>query len=1347
MQNKQKNNSQGASQGGRSNNRVSTSFRDARQRLGRELELLRQRTTHNTQRYTSGLARQQTNGTLLAPVKPLTGENEAVKRSGITDLQTFEDQKTLTGQLRPPENLAGLGLATPNNGDAPTTTFHTGQISSYLKNKNYPGQISDGKTATVPDSTEQTTVAYRPSYDEPTNKYAANSDFATRPMSPLDVQPSPHASFLAGFDYAPIPVPKSRASLPVVSANAVKQKKLRRRFNFIAPPERGPQLFSALMSAIVVLILLIFTLLYLRSFLDRASADKFSVVFADLGEGNAFAHTATAKNFGQHLGYNYQHSSNIPNADMRIDDNVLTSPDQAATTLRQYNSDITVWGEYDQPTNHLWLQLQMQPNGPLDAYDWNYVSSQLVQLNTMAYTMTVPTDWTQPTSFSQLLNGFYHYYNGEYDQAITAFSTLLEHTPTATANELYLRFLRGNVFFAQGNYQAAQTDFDRSATVQQLLQNNKSASPLNLPLSWILNNQGATLLARNNANQAMIDFRQAIDADNTLAVAYLNLARLQTPPANQQIDVNTKATIDSQIETNLTSAVNQGQGEVKAAAYVQRSQLYYQQNKLDVATSDAQQAIAIDPTLALAYNQLGQVYLQSYLSSDKPQNHQDLLNKAYDAFQKGVDVANSQHDQNYDNFSNLCNDRPTAANSDQASVSNAACNHAKQLQTQQDDLNYQLARATFEKGLLQGTNQGNVFAQLGRAISGQKLWIQQARDRFLTVTQTQPNLAAGFYYLARTEYITNAGDWEVAFNDAIRLAPSQFQYYKTLADIYVQQNDLDKAIGKYQEYLKFGPTNSAAHLNLASLYFQQQKYALAAAQADQAAKTDPGNYQAHLIAGEAYARLKNYASAVQNLQAAVSLDSTEAQSHYDLGMVYDNAGQIDNAIDQLQVAINFANKADPTMLASAYYQRALLLEQKGSYQQAADDYQQATNYDNQNADAFLHLGDMYSKLNQKDKAAKAYTAAAKLKNGGLAAAIANYKLGLTQENQGQYAPAVNSFNTALGLWPTMNEALLERGKAELAQAQFDNAIATINSYLGKISNNVVAYNTLGEAQRDKGDFNAALASYNKAVSLQPQSAEAHLGLAICEDKLGNYNNAMSEVTKALQINPNYSDTFYEQGNILLAQGQSTQAFDSYEKAAQANPNNSAAYSQIGNVYLSRGQTQAAIDSYNRSIQLNPNDANAHYQLAMISSTRNEFDAAIPQMETAVKVQNNWPDAWYQLGKLYEEKARESDAEKAFRNAIQQQPTFIAAHYELGNVLLTETNRDGALSEYQVAIKQAQAQHIDFLPAWFQEGSVYESEGKLDQARQAYTQVVNTAKASDAELKQQAQESLNRINGQ
>lgn len=1355
MQDKQKNSKQKSSQGGSANNKLSASFRQARQRLGQELQQVRQRTATNTQRYTANFARPAPRQSFQAPVRPLETQKEPPKHPSIVDLQTFEDQKTLTGHLRPPENLAGLGLANSTTGDTPTVTFHSGQAAAYLKDK--------GQTEDKNDFGERATVAFRPSYDEPTNNKAgaATAEYATRPMSAADVRSAPHASFLAGNNYVPLPVPQNRASLPVVSSTAIKRKKSR-RFQFIAPPESGPQLFAALMSAVVVVVLIIFTLIYLRSFLDRSNSDKFSIVFATLGEGLAYAHTAVAKDFSQHLAYNYQQQSDIPNLDMRIDSSVLTNSSEGSKIIQQYNSDVLVWGQFDQPTKQLWLNLEMQPNGPLDTYDWNYQSSRLAQLNSMVFTMTAPTDWTQPEDFTQLAVGLYHYYNGDYADAVSAFSTLLVHTPADTANELYLRFLRGNAFYAQGNYKSAEVDFESASTIDQSIQNNsvKVGPPITLPLSWIINNEGVTQLALNNQTQALTDFQQATNSDNSLGVAYLNLARQQAPTSNQPLDVSTRANLYSQIISNLTKASDNGQGEVKAAALLQRSQLYYQQNNLDGATDDAQQAIAIDPALAPAYDQLGQAYLQSYLSSDIPEKHQDLLNKAYDTFQKGVDIANQQHDQNYDKYSNLCNDQPIATNNTQASVGSTACIYKILLQTQVDNLNYGLARATFERGLLQGTDEGSVLDRLDRAVTGQKLWIQQARDRFLVIVQARPNFADGYYYLARTEAFTNQGDWEIDFNKAISLNPNQYDYYKALADSYVQHGDVDKAIGKYEQYLKLSPNNLDAHLNLAALYYQEKQYALAAAQADQVVKATPGNYEAELVAGESYSYLKNYSNAIQRLQTAISLDSTKAEPHYYLGLVFDNAGQIDNAIDQLQVAINFAAN-DPTMLANAYYQRGLLLEQKGNNQDALTDYQQAVKYDNKNADAYLHLGDMYDKLNQNDKALDAYNSSANLKS-GLSSAIAYYKIGLQQEATTQYDKAVKSFNAALALWPSMNSALLERGKTELAQGSVDTALSTINDYISKAPNSADGYTALGKIQRTKGDFNSAVTAYTKSITLQPQSAEAHLGLGIAYEKLGKYPQAMTEVNKALQINPNYSDAYTEQGIILVAQGQSEAALKSYQEALQYNRNNPDAYSHLGDLYLSHAQISVASDDYNKAVQLNPNDANAHYQLGMIkahnydsansdtattSTNISDINEAIAELQTAVKIQANWPEAWYQLGRLYERKPSEADAEKAFKNAIAQSSSFIEAHYELGNVYLTENNRDGALAEYQTAIQQAQAQKINFLPAYYQEGQVYESNGKLDLARTAYTQVINTATAADADLKQEAQQSLKRINGQ
>ncbi len=1332
-------------------NRLSESFGLARQRLRQQLGVARGRAAQNTSRFRAisptviragkpGKSRGEPAVpnvalSLHAPVKPVELPPDR-QTQAIPDLQTFQEQKTQTGRLYPPEDLNALGFASPDFLPPRTSDF-----LSQRTQRNIEG-----------DTQEYIENAPRSDTSQATTPRVAASAAVKKAAAQVQIEPDYHTSFLEGFEGMAWPEATSKTSQPVKAIGG--RRKKRRRLRFIGAPRRNSQFVASILGTVLVALFVVGVLLYLRNYLDRAPDSAFSVVFGNLGEGTALAHTPIAKDLSHKLSTNYQRFSGIPQADLRFDDNVVANGGQAGTSMGKVNSDVAVWGEYEPTTKLLVLQLQLHPNGPFDQSTRHFITERLFELNAMPFIMAQPDDWNKADQFDQLMQAFYHYFGGEYQGAVVQFANLLKDPNLNPANEMYLRFWRGNALFAVNNYPAALLDYQRADILLRQNLNYPALEPNPLTLNYIFNNLAVVEAAAGNTAQAESDYGKARDLDESQAQPWLNLARLQQVKLTQESDPAKRAALQKSIEVNLNAAINQSQAQPLASAYLYRSQLYYQQTRFDEAEKDALKARQFNPDLPMTYNQLGWIYLDSFLHN----GDQNKLTAAYDEFQSGFDLAKKLHDQYRTQWDTLLHTPDSEA---QASV---AEKQANDFQSQTETLNYGLARAMLERGRLQGTDEGNPWDRLTRFVQGKKLWLELARDRFLEIIGNNPNYADAHFYLGQTYFLLGQSNWKEESNTAKKLNPKNYEYYKTLADYYLSQHDTDAAMAEYKQYVAQDNHNYAPYLALADLYYRQGQYALAGGQATTAATLAPDNFQTRLVAGKTFNQLKEYPTAITHLQQAIALDANAPEAHYELGLALSHAGRTDNAIDELGVAAEYASKqtgsykADPTLAANAHYYRGLALQQRGRLDEALSDFKLATaNNKVQNADAWLHLGDLESQRNLNSEAETAYTAAIKIKDAPpLVTALAAFKLGQLQQSKGQFKEAEANFDQALTLQPGMREAQLRKGEAQQQQGKTDAAIATLNGYLSGSSNVAEAWRFLGDAQRDKGDYGAAITAYQKALATQNNYPEALLGLSQAYRGQKNYAEGLNRVNQAIKFKPDYAEAYLTRGLILRQQNQDDAAFQSFADTIKYDPNNEAAYINMGDLYQLRskqdpGQLQEAVKAFTQAVKLNPKDSYPHYQLGLIYSGKNEPDQAITEMKQATTLRQDWPEAWFALGKFYEQKGRANEAMDALNNALKYKASFGAAHdeaathYELGNVWQTKGSTKDAREEYKTAITVAQSHKEDLPEAWYQLGSIYESSGDVAQANDAYTHARDTAK--DAELKRNAQEGLRRVGGQ
>ncbi|MEG4318693.1 MULTISPECIES: tetratricopeptide repeat protein [unclassified Microcoleus] len=186
--------------------------------------------------------------------------------------------------------------------------------------------------------------------------------------------------------------------------------------------------------------------------------------------------------------------------------------------------------------------------------------------------------------------------------------------------------------------------------------------------------------------------------------------------------------------------------------------------------------------------------------------------------------------------------------------------------------------------------------------------------------------------------------------------------------------------------------------------------------------------------------------------------------------------------------------------------------EKGDYQGAIADYNQA-----------LQINPNYAKAYQ---------------NRG----VARRRLG---ENQG----AIGDYNQALRIDPNFALAYSNRGNARRGLGDNQGAIADYNQALRINPNFAEAYYNRGNARRGLGDNQGAIADYNEALRINPNFAEAYNNRGIARYKLGDKQGAVADYNEALRINPNDAEAYNNRGAVRSKLGDKQGAIQDFQKAA------------------------------------------------------------------------------------------------------------------------------------------------------------------------------------------------------
>ena len=128
-------------------------------------------------------------------------------------------------------------------------------------------------------------------------------------------------------------------------------------------------------------------------------------------------------------------------------------------------------------------------------------------------------------------------------------------------------------------------------------------------------------------------------------------------------------------------------------------------------------------------------------------------------------------------------------------------------------------------------------------------------------------------------------------------------------------------------------------------------------------------------------------------------------------------------------------------LAAAFYLRGTAYGNKGQYDRASQDYDQATRLNPQFAEAFYDLGNSYQSMKDFERAILNYNEAIRLNP---KYAFAFYYRGNAYANKGDYARAVQDFGQAILLNPKADYNYRGRALAHLYSGALANALADVS---------------------------------------------------------------------------------------------------------------------------------------------------------------------------------------------------------------------------------------------------------------------------------------------------------------
>jgi tetratricopeptide (TPR) repeat protein len=228
-------------------------------------------------------------------------------------------------------------------------------------------------------------------------------------------------------------------------------------------------------------------------------------------------------------------------------------------------------------------------------------------------------------------------------------------------------------------------------------------------------------------------------------------------------------------------------------------------------------------------------------------------------------------------------------------------------------------------------------------------------------------------------------------------------------------------------------------------------------------------------------------------------------------------------------------------------------------------------------------------------------------------------------------------DTALSAYPNMGSLHYLKAQVFGYQQNSQMVEAELNKALELDQNYLPAYSALAALYIQSKQEDRAIAQYQKIISLRPENATPYVLIAMLEDQRKNYDVAADNYRKALEKDPN---SVIAANNLAwlyatTGKGNLDEAVRLAQGAVQKNPNIAGFIDTLGWVYYKKSLHAAAVEQLRKAVSINEAQSRAtnsapsatyHYHLGMALKEKGDKEESRRELQTAIKLSEKAPFA-------------------------------------------------------------------------------------------------------------------------
>ena len=463
------------------------------------------------------------------------------------------------------------------------------------------------------------------------------------------------------------------------------------------------------------------------------------------------------------------------------------------------------------------------------------------------------------------------------------------------------------------------------------------------------------------------------------------------------------------------------------------------------------------------------------------------------------------------------------------------------------------------------------------------------------------------------------------FNLAIRLYKSLLQedvknieYLSALGNLYMKNNDDEKALPYFQQILTFYPNN----------------------------------FEAMNSMGGIYRRMGRYQDSIEILQKALETKINPAQVNYNLGFTYKLMKNYSDAIDAFEnvIAVN------PTDVL-AYNHLGTIYAAQNNHEKAVATYKRGLQIDPNHPVIQFNLAKSLEAMHDDTSAIQAYDAALRAKPGWQEAVIEYAKLLL---NHRKTRLAGELVQNAIGLHPQDFGLYAQMGQILMRQSNFKKAASSFEIANRLVSGNAENLKNLAEAFEKLGKKEEAVLTIKKAESVEPEDEKIKKSAASILLTAEKYREAAEVIRQLGSANKNDCEALDLAGqySILIGRNDSAQNFAS--KIKKIDPDYGIYLYSFASRFFQKGNLEAAKENVKAFIDENMKNIPAWLLLGQIDEKLGNSEEALDDFSTAVAFDPNN----FLAEKLAKELGKKIDSEKTSRDEKKPDDSALSGSQEI-----------------------------------------------------------------------------------